>query len=78
MVTRVKYSLNITSKKNTITDEKYKHHRNVSDDSINAGLICWTMCYFVFIACLTRLGGGESVPIVKGRKFLKQVVRSSS
>ena len=56
MVTRVKYSLNITSKKNTITDEKYKHYRNVLYDSINTGLICWTMCYFVFIAGLTRLG----------------------
>ncbi len=56
MVTRVKYSLNITSKKNTITDEKYKHLWNVLHDGINTGLICWTMCYFVFIACLIRRG----------------------
>ena len=56
MVTRVKYSLNITSKKNTITDEKYKHLWNVLHDSINTVLICWTMCYFVFIARLIRLG----------------------
>ena len=56
MVTRVKYSLNITSKKNTITDEKYKHHRNVSDDSINPVHICGTMCYFVY--SLHYLKGG--------------------
>ena len=56
MVTRVKSSLNMVLKKNTIIDEKYKHHWNVSNDSINTGLICWTMCYFVFIARLTRLG----------------------
>ena len=56
MVTRVKSSLNMMLKKSMITDEKYKHHRNVFDDSINTGLICWTMCYFVFIACLTRRG----------------------
>ena len=64
MVTQVKSSLNMVLKKSTITDEKYKHHRNVLYDSINTGLICWTMCYFVFIACLTRLGVVESVPIV--------------
>ena len=58
MVTRVKSSLNMVLKKNTITDEKYKHHWNVSNDSINTGLICWTMCYFVFITSLILLGVG--------------------
>ena len=58
MVTQVKYSLNITSKKNTITDEKYKHLWNVLYDSINTGLICWAMCYFVFITSLILLGVG--------------------
>ena len=56
MVTQVKSSLNMVLKKSTITDEKYKHLWNVLYDSINTGLICWTMCYFVFIACLTRRG----------------------
>ena len=56
MVTQVKSSLNMVLKKNTITDEKYKHLWNVLHDSINAGLICGTMCYFVFIACLIRRG----------------------
>ena len=56
MVTQVKYSLNMVLKKNTITDEEYKYHWNVPHDSINAGLICWTMCYFVFIGRLTTLG----------------------
>ena len=56
MVTQVKSSLNMMLKKSTITDEKYKYHRNVIHDSINTGLICWTMCYIVFIACLTRRG----------------------
>ena len=58
MVTRVKSSLNMVLKKNTIIDEKYKHHWNVSNDSINTGLICWAMCYFVFITSLILLGVG--------------------
>ena len=58
MVTLVKSSLNMVLKKNTIIDEKYKHHWNVSNDSINTGLICWTMCYFVFITSLILLGVG--------------------
>ena len=56
MVIQVKSSLNMMLKKSMITDEKYKHLWNVLHDSINTGLICWTMCYFVFIACLIRRG----------------------
>ena len=56
METQVKYSLNMMLNERNWSCEEHKYHWNVSDDSINASLICWTMCYFVFIGRLIRLG----------------------